>query len=57
MLHEICVSGTVGSPLLTTNPPLACIKAKNRGSGNCVSNFRVSRGPPVMSTLTFWDYL
>ena len=57
MLHKICVSGTVGSPLLTTNPPLACIKAKNRGSGNCVSNFRVSRGPPVMSTLTFWDYL
>ena len=40
MLHEIRVSGTVLSPLLMR---------KNHGSGNCVSDFRVSGGPPVVS--------
>ena len=46
VLHEIRVSGTVVSPLLTR---------KNRCSGNCVSDFRVSRGPPVI--VFFKDFL
>ena len=47
VLHEIRVSGTVlWSPINANSPTYAYI-AKNRGSGNRVSDFRVSGGPPV----------
>ena len=39
--------GLYYSPLFRENPLLAHKKAKNRGSGNRVSDFRVSGGPPV----------
>ena len=35
--------------LLMLIPPLTRTQAKNRGSGNRVSDFRVSGGPPVSS--------
>ena len=39
--------GLYCGPLLTLIPPLTCTQAKNRVSGNRVSDFRVSGGPPV----------
>ena len=39
--------GLYCGPLLTLIPPLTRTKAKNRGSGNRVIDFRVSGGPPV----------
>ena len=38
--------GLFCGPLLALIPPLT--QAKNRGSGNRVSDFRVSGGPPVI---------
>ena len=38
--------GLFCGPLLALIPPLT--QAKNRGSGNRVSDFRVSGGPPVL---------
>ena len=47
MLHEIRVSGTVlWSPAYANSPTYTYISQK-RGSGNRVSDFRVSGGPPV----------
>ena len=39
--------GLYFGPLLTRIPQLTRMSAKKRGSGNRVSNFRVSGGPPV----------
>ena len=39
--------GLYCGPLLTLIPPLTCTYAKNYGSGNRVSDFHVSGGPPV----------
>ena len=48
MLQEICVSGTVGgAPTNVKIPHLHIHKPKNRGSGNRVSDFRVSGRSPV----------
>ena len=47
VLHEIRVSGTVLWSPTNANPPLTRTKAKKRVSGNRVSHFRVSGGPPV----------
>ena len=47
VLHEIRDSGTVVGPLLTRKSPQLHVQAKNCGSGNRVSDFRVSGGPPV----------
>ena len=38
--------GQYCGPLLVLIPPLT--QAKNRGSGNRVSDFRVSGGPPII---------
>ena len=38
------------SPTNAKIPPLARTSAKIRGSGNLVSDFRVSGGPPVLPT-------
>ena len=52
MLHEIRVSGTVVSPLLTRKCPTCTYISQNRGSGNRVSDFCVSGGPPVHYCVT-----
>ena len=47
VLHEICVSGTVlWSPTKTKSPTYTYI-SQNCGSGNRISDFRVSGGSPV----------
>ena len=40
--------GLYFGPLLTLIPPLTRTSAKSRDSGNRVSDFRVSGGPPVL---------
>ena len=45
VLHEFVLVGLYCGPLLTLIPPRT--QAKKRGSGNRVSDFRVSGGPPV----------
>ena len=44
---KFVLEGLYCGPLLTLIPPLTRTSAKNRGSGNRVSDFRVSGGPPV----------
>ena len=51
MSHEIHVGGTIASPLLRKNTPLARTLAKNHGSGNRVSEFCVSGRPAVFIEL------
>ena len=51
VLHETRVSGTV------LWSPLARKLAKNCGSGNRVSDFRISGGPPVVSAETILSLL
>ena len=54
MLHVIRVSGTVvKSPTNTKIAHLHVHKPKNPGSGNRVSDFRVSWGPPVSEKFGF----
>ena len=47
MLHEIRVIGTVLCSPTNANSPTYTYIAKNRASGNRVSDFRVSGEPPV----------
>ena len=47
VLHEIRVSGTVLWSLTNANYPTYTYISQKRGSGNRVSDFRVSGGPPV----------
>ena len=44
---KLVLVGLYCGPLLTLIPPLTRTQAKNRGSGNRDSDFRVSGGPPV----------
>ena len=51
MLHEIRVSGTVLWSPTNANSPTYTYISQKRVSGNRVSDFRVSGGPPVLTTL------
>ena len=53
MLHEIRVSGTVLWSPTNTNSPTYTYISKKRVSGNRVSDFRVSGGPPVPGYMKF----
>ena len=48
---KLVLVGLYCGPLLTLIPPLTRKKKKKRVSGNRVSDFRVSGGPPVISNL------
>ena len=45
---KLMLVGLYCGPLLTLIPPLTRTSAKKRVSGNRVSDFRVSGGPPVL---------